>query len=470
MKRSIRISIISMITAIVLLVTFQSWWLWQTYKDERRELRFRTNILFRETIWQLQTGKLKMDSGIQVRMNASRQMEAIFSMMRIQNSQGDDSVKILRTKELPSPAHGTAIIDQLGKPGNARRLMFEMLTGIDSLQDSLTIKEIDDRYRLQLQKEKFNINYTIKRVKTKPPKEDGSPNFERNEVAVGFANPITYRLDIADATTHLLKKLSPQILFSLFLVALTVFSFWILIKNLLRQQRLTILKNDFINNVTHELKTPIATVSVAIEALKSFNAMNDEQRRKEYLEISGNELKRLNMLVDRVLKISMFEKKELELKAEPLLLDAVVKEVVQSMYLQFEKQGAKVDVQLDGNHFGMSGDKMHITSVVYNLLDNALKYSKESPVIQIGLHQKEAEIVLIVTDNGIGISPVYRSKIFDKFFRVPHGDRHDVKGYGLGLSYVAQVVKEHNGRVEVTSEEGKGSTFTVHFPVVNRQS
>jgi len=332
------------------------------------------------------------------------------------------------------------------------------------------IAEIDDRFRLQLKKAKFNVNYTIKQVKTKPPKEDGSPNWERNEVPVGFANPVTYRLDVEDATAHLLKKLSPQILFSLFLVALTVFSFWILIKNLLRQQRLTVLKNDFVNNVTHELKTPIATVSVAIEALKSFNAMNDEQRRKEYLEISGNELKRLNMLVDRVLKISMFEKKELELKTEPLLLDAVVKEVVQSMHLQFEKQGAQVDVQLDGSHFGMSGDKMHITSVVYNLLDNALKYSRESPLIQIGLHQKEAEIVLTVKDNGIGISPVYRSKIFDKFFRVPHGDRHDVKGYGLGLSYVAQVVKEHNGRIEVASEEGKGSTFTVHFPVVNRPS
>ena len=196
--------------------------------------------------------------------------------------------------------------------------------------------------------------------------------------------------------------------------------------------------------------------------------MNDEQRRKEYLEISGNELNRLNMLVDKVLKISMFEKKELELKPEPILLDAVVKDVVRSMQLQFEKQGAKVDVQLDRNSFSMNGDKMHITSVVYNLLDNALKYSKASPVIQIGLHQKEAELMLTVADNGIGISPVYRNKIFDKFFRVPHGDQHNVKGYGLGLSYVAQVVKEHNGHIEVTSEEGKGSTFTVRFPTVNR--
>ena len=199
-----------MITAIVLLVAFQGWWLWQTYKDDLREVRFRTNILFRETIWQLQTGKLKMDSGIQVRMNASRQMEAIFSMMRSQqHSRNTDSVTITRKNDPHNPAHREAIIDQLARPGNARQLMFEMLTGIDSLQDSLTISEIDDRYRQQLQKEKFNISYTIKRVKTKPPKEDGSPNWERNEVAIGFANPVTYRLDIGDTTSYLLKKFAP---------------------------------------------------------------------------------------------------------------------------------------------------------------------------------------------------------------------------------------------------------------------
>lgn len=459
-----------MVAAIVLLVAFQSWWLWQTYKDERREVRFRTNILFRETIWQLQTEKLKIDSSMQVRINAGRQMNAIINLIKSQHEQKNDSAAVLPQKTEVQGAHSDGIIAQLGRPDNARRMMFEMITGIDSLQDSLTIKEIDDRYRQQLNTQGFQINYSIKKVKTKPPKDNGSPNFDRNEVPVGFAKPVTYRLDIEDTTAHVLKKLSPQILFSLFLVALTIFSFWILIKNLLRQQRLTVLKNDFINNVTHELKTPIATVSVAIEALKSFNAMNDEHRRKEYLDISGNELNRLNMLVDKVLKISMFEKKELELKTEPLMLDAVVGEVVRSMQLQFEKHGAKVDVQMEGNHFTINGDKMHITSVVYNLLDNALKYSRESPVIHVGLHQKEGETVLTVKDNGIGISPVYRSKIFDKFFRVPHGDRHDVKGYGLGLSYVAQVVKEHQGHIEVVSEEGKGSTFMVAFPTVNRHS
>jgi len=413
LKRSIRISVISMIAAIVVLVAFQSWWLWQTYKDERREVRIRTNILFRESIWQLQTEKMKMDSSVQVRMNAGRQMAAIISMMKAYNGEPGDSGRKIEQKMIVRNSPDTNIISQLGRPSNASRMMFEMLTGIDSLQDSLTISEIDKRYRQQLNKQGFKINYTIKRVKAKPlKKEDGTPNFERNEVSVGIAHPITYRLDIGDSTGQLLKKLLPQILFSFFLVALTVFSFWILIKNLLRQQRLTVLKNDFINNVTHELKTPIATVSVAIEALKSFNAMNDEQRRKEYLDISGNELNRLNMLVDKVLKISMFEKKELELKTEPLLLDAVVKDVINSMQLQFEKHGAKVDVQMNDDDFSMNGDTMHITSVVYNLLDNAMKYSKGSPVIRVNLHKKEDELILTVADNGIGISPVYRSKIF----------------------------------------------------------
>jgi two-component system phosphate regulon sensor histidine kinase PhoR len=255
-----------------------------------------------------------------------------------------------------------------------------------------------------------------------------------------------------------------QILVSLLLVGLTVFSFTLLLRYLVQQRKLTQIKNDFISNITHELKTPIATVSVAIEALRNFDALHDPEKTKEYLAISSNELKRLSFLVDKVLKLSMFEKHQVELKEETIDLAVLVKEVVNSMKLQFEKYKAQVNVQLHGYRFSVEADRLHITSVLFNLLDNALKYSKENPSIHVELKDETERILLTITDNGIGIPAEFHKKIFDKFFRVPAGDTHNVKGYGLGLSYTAYVIQRHYGSIEVESQPGIGSRFIIKLP------
>jgi two-component system phosphate regulon sensor histidine kinase PhoR len=253
------------------------------------------------------------------------------------------------------------------------------------------------------------------------------------------------------------------ILFSLFLVGVTVLSFVLLYRNLLRQRKLTEIKNEFISNITHELKTPIATVGVAIEALRNFNAINDPQRTQEYLDISQNELLRLSLLVDKVLKLSMFEKKEIELKYELVDLKGVVDEVVSSMKLQIEKYNASVSVSADGDTH-LQGDRLHLLSVVFNLLDNALKYGNSNTAVKFELKEKENEVELTVADNGIGISPEYQDRIFEKFFRVPLGNTHNTKGYGLGLSYVSHVVQRHKGKIEVESQPGIGSKFIITLP------
>jgi two-component system phosphate regulon sensor histidine kinase PhoR len=248
---------------------------------------------------------------------------------------------------------------------------------------------------------------------------------------------------------------------------LTILSFTLLLRSLVQQRKLTQLKNDFISNITHELKTPIATVSVAIEALRNFDALHDAERTKEYLAISSNELQRLSFLVDKVLKLSMFEKHQVELKEETVELALLVKEVVSSMKLQFEKHKAQVNVQLQGYRFEIMADRLHITSVLFNLLDNALKYSKENPSIQIELKAETGLVQLMVTDNGIGIPAEYHKKIFDKFFRVPSGDTHNVKGYGLGLSYVSYVIQRHYGSIAVESQPGIGSRFIIKLPAIS---
>ncbi len=345
-----------------------------------------------------------------------------------------------------------------------KNAVFRFLYNVDSisLKDSVTIKEIVAAYKDKLKDEKMNgVAFSVARLDSSYA---NSSNL--NDVTIGFAKPITYRLSIDNKVTYLLKQLTLPILFSLLLVGMTVISFVLLYRNLVRQQRLADLKNDFISNVTHELKTPIATVGVAIEALKNFNAIDDPKRTKEYLDISQSELQRLSLLVDKVLKLSMFEKKEMELKKEQFDCRQLVQEVMTSMRLQFEKYRAKVNLHAEGDNFIVEADKLHITSVIYNLLDNALKYSSEYPVIDVQLKADPETIELSVSDNGIGIEPAYKEKIFDKFFRVPTGDKHNIKGYGLGLSYVAEVLKRHQGNVHVESELGKGSIFTARFPYV----
>ena len=204
---------------------------------------------------------------------------------------------------------------------------------------------------------------------------------------------------------------------------------------------------------------------MAIEALKNFNAIHDPQRTEEYLDISSNELQRLNLLVDKVLKLSMFEKKEMELKKETFDMQVLINEILNIMKLQFEKHHASVNIKTEGDNFIIEADRLHITSVLYNLLDNALKYSSENPVIEIQLSVLPGDIIeLKVSDNGIGIDKEYQRKIFDKFFRVPTGNQHNIKGYGLGLSYVSEIIHRHMGFIVVDSELGKGTSFTIKIP------
>jgi signal transduction histidine kinase len=224
------------------------------------------------------------------------------------------------------------------------------------------------------------------------------------------------------------------------------------------------MRNDFINNITHELKTPISTVRVALEAIANFNADKNPERAKEYVEISQNELDRLTLLVDKVLQMSQLNEGTAELKFEKFDLRELVKQTLDTMKVQFNRLSASVNFETSGTNFEIEGDRLHLTGVIYNLLDNAMKYRSGTPEIEVNLNQSNGSIILEVGDNGKGISPAYKNKIFDKFFRVPTGDQHNTKGHGLGLSYVAEVVEQHQGTITVDSEIGSGSKFKLTFP------
>lgn len=340
----------------------------------------------------------------------------------------------------------------------------QILIKVDSLfNDSLSIPQLSMELSKALKAENMDVPFSIL------VNGGDSINWQRNDERVGPRFPFgffgKYRLQLGNSFPYLIKKITLPIIFSIFLIGVTVFSFVLLYRTLINQQRLAMMKNEFMSNITHELKTPIATVGVAIEALRNFGAAQSPERTKEYLDISASELQRLSLLVDKVLKLSLFENSKVELRKEPIDLLELVNEVTNIMKLQFEKNNAVVTTKASGDNFIIEADRLHITSVIYNLLDNALKYSKENPVIEISLSALPNDIVeMKITDNGIGIPKEYKWKVFDKFFRVPSGNTHNVKGYGLGLSYVSEIVKRHMGLIEVESELNKGAAFIIKLP------
>jgi two-component system phosphate regulon sensor histidine kinase PhoR len=454
-----------MVITIGAIAAFQYYWLEKAYEREERGLERQTNMLFAETVGSLQAVKLKIDRLVDTSKGARMMVHANSNPRAIRMRANDQKVVNL-INTMMQKAKDTGKGDMVFKdsihivknfPARRERFM-QFLLDVDSLQDSIKVKELQQAYSRRLDKENINVPFTVTRV---PTRETNERIF--NEVTVGFQNPITYRLDLGNTTGFLLKRISVPILFSFFLVAFTLLSFTLLYRNLQRQKKLADIKNEFISNITHELKTPIATVSVAIEALRSFNASLDAQKTKEYLDISANELLRLSLLVDKVLKLSMFEKKEVELKYESLDMKKIVEEVTSSMRLQFEKHHAEVKFNAEGDT-ALEGDHLHLVSVVFNLLDNALKYSSENPKINIDIQGTANRIALNISDSGIGIPPEYHNRIFEKFFRVPTGNLHNAKGYGLGLSYVAHVIHRHHGTIKVESMQGNGSRFTITLP------
>jgi two-component system, OmpR family, phosphate regulon sensor histidine kinase PhoR len=273
----------------------------------------------------------------------------------------------------------------------------------------------------------------------------------------------SYGISFFNVRTFLLRQISPQIFFSVFLTAMIITAFSVMHRNLKSQQRLMETKNDFINNVTHELKTPVATVSVALEAIQNFNVSQDPRLTKEYLDIAQRELKRLNEITDRILRTSVLEN-EVAITKETTDLNGLIQKVIADLKLIIDQRNATVQYESTGTDFSLQCQPHRLYQMIQNLLENALKYSPDEPRIKIILIGSNSSLVLSIQDQGIGIQKEYQNKIFEKFFRVPTGNIHSIKGYGLGLSYVLNLVTLLGGQIKVESEINKGSSFTLTFP------
>ena len=266
-----------------------------------------------------------------------------------------------------------------------------------------------------------------------------------------------YRLTMEPLTLVILRKMAGVIAASLVLFLILAFSFWFLIHTMLKQKSLEEMKSDFTNNITHELKTPVAVAYAANDALLNFDAGNDPEKRREYLEISQGQLEKLEGMIEQILSMSMESRKTFELKRETIELEPLLQKLADQHILS---AGKPCDIHIDvEDGLVLDADRFHLSNIVSNLIDNAIKYSGESVHIDITAKATDEGVEIRVLDNGIGIAPDKQKRIFDKFYRVPTGNIHDVKGYGLGLYYAKTMVEKHGGTIEVSSTPGKGSEF-----------
>ncbi|SOE21793.1 two-component system, OmpR family, phosphate regulon sensor histidine kinase PhoR [Spirosomataceae bacterium TFI 002] len=243
--------------------------------------------------------------------------------------------------------------------------------------------------------------------------------------------------------------------------------FYASINTMLQQKKLSTIKNDFINNMTHEFKTPISTISLAVEVMKDASVIKDKQKTDRYLGIIKDENNRLSLQVEKVLQMALLEKGEVKLNKQEIDIHEVIEQVYQNLGVQIEQKNGQVFLELEANNPIIEGDEVHLTNIVYNLMDNANKYSKESPQITIASENVNGSLKLTIRDEGIGMSKDQISRIFDRFYRVSTGNVHDVKGFGLGLSYVKKMLDLHNANIEVDSKINEGTTFTLYFHTQN---
>jgi two-component system phosphate regulon sensor histidine kinase PhoR len=260
----------------------------------------------------------------------------------------------------------------------------------------------------------------------------------------------------------LVKEMWGSFTVSLTLIMLIVTALIFMFKTILAQEKISEVKNDFISNMTHEFKTPISTISLACEALGDKDMVSQgAEGTKPYVKMIQEENKRLSLLVERILQSAVLERGELKLLEEQILLNEIIHDVAETAKFRIQGSGGEIRLDLPTELIHISSDKMHLTNIISNLVDNAIKYSEEAPNIEISLKRENKKLLLSVRDHGIGIRKEHLKKIFDKLYRIPTGNLHNVKGFGLGLSYVKAIAGLHGWDINVKSKFGEGSEFTL---------
>jgi signal transduction histidine kinase len=338
-----------------------------------------------------------------------------------------------------------------------------------SLSKALADKDINSHYEYAV--------ITSDPGKNKVPLK--SPGFQidkKNEIhrVSLFPNDIfrrnnTLLLYFPDQRNVILRSLSGLLLVAVFFTIIIILSSILAIVTMLRQKKISDIKTDFINNMTHEFKTPIATISIAVDSINNPKVIDEPEKIKSYTRIIKEENNRMNSRVEQVLQMALLDSSEFKLNFRPVDVNALVRKVAGNIHLQVENREGHLEIQTGASNPMAEADEIHLSNVIMNLLDNANKYSPGRPEIKVVTSNRDSSVVVMIEDKGIGMNQDTQRKIFEKFYRLTSGNIHSIKGFGLGLSYARAIMYAHKGEIKVKSESGKGSTFEVILPVLNSE-
>ncbi len=358
--------------------------------------------------------------------------------------------------------------------------IFDELVSINiynDYNDKIDTVLLDSLIRIELQEKGISAHYVFGVLASKLPPTDisrlsnietllFSSNYKINLSPDNiFIKPQYLSVYFPDQRHYLLSSMGFMFAISGAFMMVIIFSFYYTVSTIFKQKKLSEIKNDFISNMTHEFKTPISTISLACEVLNDKTIEKSNDRISNYVKMIGDENKRLSILVENILQTAILDKGEFKLNIQSIDIHSLIEQTIANIKLQVDKKEGEITTELKATNPIINADKVHVTNIIFNLIDNSLKYSNGKPKIRICTRSDQEGVFISIQDNGIGISKENQKRIFDTMFRVSTGNIHTVKGFGLGLSYVKAVVEKHGGSISVDSELGKGSTFTVYLPV-----
>ncbi|MES1224837.1 MAG: HAMP domain-containing sensor histidine kinase [Bacteroidota bacterium] len=286
-----------------------------------------------------------------------------------------------------------------------------------------------------------------------------------SSITTGLAPDEELIVVVPDYKSYIWKDISWIIIGAILFTIVIMAAFYITVSSFLKQKKVSEIKTDFINNMTHEFKTPLATIALAVDALKNEKVRTDDKKTEYFTGIIKDENKRMNRHVETILQAALLDKQELKLAFQQMSVNKKISDVLNNFKLQFEEQSAKVNFKAEATDDIINADETHFENLLNNLIDNAIKYSKENLQLNISTSTSKNHLKILIEDNGIGMTKDTVSKIFEKFYRAHTGNVHNVKGFGLGLSYVKTIVDLHHGKIKVDSTLGKGTMFTLEFPL-----
>ena len=478
MIKSYRYIIILVCIAVLGIAGFQIYWLGNNYQLEKTKLSRSINEALVASVEQtlVQRGRFMFDTN----SNKTREYEFIFHDTSDVLHYPDldiDSVHSNRTQAIIHVSDNwRGSIDTGHLMTQKIRLIDDSLIKVDFdavfnkiigvlETDASSLKKIDSIYREELKARSLNSEFCLNRYLKdsiiestfENPLEEG---FSSRKVQEFHARGPQIAAIFPNFNHMLFRKMSLSIFGSLVLLAFTIFCFVYTLKILFRQKKMADVRRDFVSNMTHEFKTPISIISAVNEALTNFDILEDKAKTDEYLGIAKTEINRLSGMVEKVLDMAAYEKEDFKLEKTNVNLHDLIMQV-KNQFTAHNENDVKIRFIDESKSPFAEVDESHMTSVLYNLIDNGVKYSPDKKEIEIQLSEQEKDYLISIKDQGMGIPKNQTDKIFNKFYRISTGDRHDVKGFGLGLSYVKKIIDLHGGAIDVNSTEGKGSTFTI---------